>query len=153
MNYVGLNSPWRQIRQREVTDCACCRGSVISGPQSWHLHVCRLHSQESGLLLGLEPVTFLSLIRVKNEANWQSGLCWFVAHCWQRGPSDTICSCWHQIGEAVKWVCGCKWQRRPSVETLDCTCLPPKCLTGNEAGHEGTGAREHGDILCNERGV
>lgn len=37
-----------------------------------------------------------------------------------------VCSCWHQIGEAVKRAFGCKWQRWHSVETLARTCLLSK---------------------------
>lgn len=54
-----------------------------------------------------------------------------------------VCSCWHQIGEAVKWAFGCKWQLWHSVETLAYTCLLQSArLRGLPGGTGGEGTRK-----------
>lgn len=57
---------------------------------------------------------------------WWQPTGWTVLICrplLTAGPNDTVCSCWHQIGQPVKWVRGCKWKRWHCLETRACTRL------------------------------
>lgn len=68
----------------------------------------------------------------KGEERWHLTKCTvLICHALSAvGPTDTVRRCWHQIGQTVKRVCGCKWQRWHSVETLACTCLPQSAGLG-----------------------